>query len=205
MIGRSILPHLVFPMGDFEKSQVRVKAEQLGLHSAESEESQEICFIPNDDYIAQLEEMSPELVKAGKIIDSSGNVLGEHQGIHRYTIGQRRGLKVAMGKPYYVTKLNAEDNTVTLGPKEEVLSKNLIAQDTNWLMDTPSEPFRANVKIRYNHSGAMALVHPKANHVEIEFDEPISAITPGQLAVFYLKNDIGSQVAGSAWIKQAHD
>jgi tRNA-specific 2-thiouridylase len=205
MIDKSILPHLVFPMGDFDKNEVREKAAKIGLHASKSKESQEICFIPDDDYIAELEKMSPELIKPGKIIDSSGNVLGEHNGIHRYTIGQRRGLRIAMGKPYYVIKLDAENNTVTLGLKEEVMHKKLIANNTNWLIEKPYEPFSATVKIRYNHNGAMAKVNPKENHVEIEFDEPISAITPGQLAVFYLKNDLGAQVAGGAWIERAFD
>jgi tRNA-specific 2-thiouridylase len=170
------------------------------LHSAQSKESQEICFIPDDDYVAVLEKRCPELVRRGNIIDSSGKVLGEHNGIHRFTIGQRRGLRVAMGKPYYVTKIDADSNTVTLGPKEEVMQKKLRATGTNWLIDEPVLPFRAKVKIRYNSKGAFAAVIPKEDHVIIEFDEPVSAITPGQLAAFYIQEEKNNRLIGGGWI-----
>jgi len=200
MIQKDMLPNIVLPMGDYSKDQTREMATKLGLLSAQSNESQEICFIPDDDYVAVLEKRCPELVRRGKIINSSGKVLGEHNGVHRFTIGQRRGLRVAMGKPYYVTKIDAESNTVMLGPKEEVMQKKLRATNTNWLIDEPVLPFRAKVKIRYNSKGALAIITLKNNHVMVEFDEPVSAITPGQLAAFYIQEEKNNRLIGGGWI-----
>jgi tRNA-specific 2-thiouridylase len=200
MIRKEMLPNIVLPMGDYSKNQTRRMAAKFGLHTAQSEESQEICFIPSDDYVAVLEQRCPELVRRGKIVDSSGRILGEHNGVHRFTIGQRRGLRVAMGRPYYVTKIDAESNTVTLGPKEEVMQNKLRATDMNWLIDQPVLPFRAKVKIRYNSKGAYATVVPKDNHVIVEFDEPVSAITPGQLAAFYIQEEKNNRLIGGGWI-----
>ncbi|MFA5422476.1 MAG: tRNA 2-thiouridine(34) synthase MnmA [Phycisphaerae bacterium] len=205
MLNREILPHLIFPVGEQTKQQTRQKAHELGLISAERQESQEICFIPDDDYVAVLEKLAPELLREGNIIDSSGKILGTHKGIHRFTIGQRRGLRVAMGKPWYVVHLDAKTNTVTLGPKEELMHKKLIAAGVNWLIDPPGESFRAKIKIRYNHSGLSGTVHVRSGNIEVEFDEKISAITPGQLAVFYTEHACGSRVAGGAWIERAFD
>jgi len=168
-------------------------------------ESQGICFIPDDDYVAVLEQRCPELVRKGSIVDSSGKVLGEHNGVHRFTIGQRRGLRVAMGKPYYVVKIDAESNTVTLGPKEEVMHSKLWATGVNWLTDEPMLPFRAKVKIRYNDRGAPAMVSPQENSVAIEFDEPNSAITPGQVAAFYVQEGNNSRLIGGGWIDKVEE
>ena len=200
MIDKGMLPNIILPMGDYSKDQTREMAAQFGLHTAQSKESQEICFIPDDDYVAVLEQRCPELVHKGDIVDSSGKVLGEHNGVHRFTIGQRRGLRVAMGRPYYVTKIDADSNTVTLGPKEEVMQKALRATGTNWLIDEPVLPFRAKVKIRYNSSGALATVTPQDNSVAVEFDEPVLAITPGQLAAFYIQEEKNNRLIGGGWI-----
>jgi len=200
MIRKEMLPNIVLPMGDYSKDQTRQMAAEFGLHTAQSSESQEICFIPDDDYVAVLEQRCPELVRKGNIVDSSGKVLGEHNGVHRFTIGQRRGLRVAMGRPYYVTKIDAESNTVTLGPKEEVMQKKLRATAANWLIDEPVSPFRAKVKIRYNSKGALATVTPQDNSVAVEFDEPVSAITPGQLAAFYIQEEKNNRLIGGGWI-----
>ena len=200
MIRKEMLPNIVLPMGDYSKDQTRKMAAKFGLHTAQSSESQEICFIPNDDYVAVLEQRCPELVRKGNVVDSSGRILGEHNGVHRFTIGQRRGLRVAMGKPYYVIKIDAESNTVTLGPKEEVMQNKLRAANTSWLIDKPSAPFRAKVRIRYNSKGAFATVIPHDDHVIVEFDEPVSAITPGQLAVFYIQEEKNNRLIGGGWI-----
>ncbi len=205
MIDREILGHVLFPMGEHTKDQARQIASQLGLGTESKAESQEICFIPNDDYVALLEKEHPELIREGHIIDSQGKVLGTHQGIHRYTIGQRRGLGVAMGVPYYVTNLNAVNNTVVLGPKEEVMHSGLQTGKVNWLIDTPTEPFKATVKIRYNDRGKPAIVFPEDNSARVQFDQPNSAITPGQLAVFYLDRPTARQVAGAGWIENITD
>ena len=201
MIEREVLPHLILPIGDYTKDQTRQLSRQFGLATADREESQEICFIPDDDYVAVLENLLPELAREGSIVDSSGKTLGTHQGIHRYTIGQRRGLRVAMGKPYYVVGLDAKNNTVTLGPKEEVMHKKLIATGVNWLIEPPQDSLRANVKIRYNEKASTGSVYIRDELIEVEFDKPVSAITPGQLAVFYVEQGADWRVAGGAWIE----
>lgn len=200
MVRKEMLPNIILPMGDYSKDKTRQMAAKFGLRTAQSKESQEICFIPDDDYVAVLEQRCPELIRGGSIIDSSGRVLGEHNGVHRFTIGQRRGLRVAMGRPYYVTKIDAESNTVTLGPKEEVMQKKLRATNTNWLIDEPASPFRAKVRIRYNSNGAFATVTPQNNSAIVEFDEPVSAITPGQLAAFYIQEEKNNRLIGGGWI-----
>jgi tRNA-uridine 2-sulfurtransferase len=205
MINRSVLENILFPVGQLDKSQTRKMAESLGLEVSNKPDSQEICFIPDNDYAVRLEKLCPELVHKGNIVDRSGKVLGTHEGIHRFTIGQRRGLKVAMGVPYYVTKLNAPENTVTLGHDKELLHKGLTAEGASWLIDKPSESFAALIKIRYNHRPVSGYVHPETDIVKVVFDESIRAITPGQAVVFYLKNEKGLKVAGGAWIKETFD
>jgi tRNA-specific 2-thiouridylase len=200
MVRKEMLPNIVLPMGNYSKDKTRQMAAKFGLRTAQSKESQEICFIPNDDYVAMLEQRCPELVRSGSIIDSDGRVLGEHNGVHRFTIGQRRGLRVAMGIPYYVMKIDAESNTVTLGTKEEVMRKKFRAANINWLIDEPASPLRAKVKIRYNSNGAFATVTPQNNSVIVEFDEPVSAITPGQLATFYIQEEKNNRLIGGGWI-----
>ncbi|MBC8481522.1 MAG: tRNA 2-thiouridine(34) synthase MnmA [Planctomycetes bacterium] len=200
MIKKQVLPHILLPLANISKEQTIEMAKQLGLHIEGRKESQEICFIPDDDYITAIEQLCPDLASPGDIIDSDGNILGQHHGIHRYTIGQRRGLKIAMGIPYYVTKIDVETNTVTLGPKQQVMHKRFKATDCNWLIEKPSQSFRARVKVRYNSPCSMATVNIKGPDAFVEFDEQVSAITPGQLTAFYIDDDFGSRVAGSAWI-----
>jgi tRNA-specific 2-thiouridylase len=203
MIDRSVLDHVVLPLGDYSKDRTRRVAAKLGLGTEGRAESQEICFIPDDDYVALLEARHPELVREGRIVDRGGRLLGLHQGVHRYTIGQRKGLRVAMGKPYYVTQIDATNNTVVLGPKSEVMHRRLRTGRANWLVDEPREPFRATVKIRYNGGGRPGTVFPDEAGVHVEFDEPNTAVTPGQLAVFYIDQDGIRRVAGAGWIDQA--
>ncbi len=208
MIDSKILPYIILPMGSFSKTQTREMAAKFGLDTAQKAESQEICFIPDHDYAEAIERQWPELVKDGNIIDSSDNILGEHHGIHRFTIGQRKGLRIAMGKPCYVVKIDAQSNTVTLGPKEELMHGRLHATDVNWLIDEPSiqsgaASFLIRVKIRYNDKGASAKVILQGDGVLVEFDEPKSAITPGQLAAFYVQEGNNSRVIGAGWIDKA--
>jgi tRNA-specific 2-thiouridylase len=205
MIDRAVLGSVIFPVGRFDKNQIRKKAKSLGLEVNNKPDSQEICFMPNDDYKAGLESLCPELVRQGNIIDSSGKILGTHNGIHNFTIGQRRGLGIAMGVPWYVTKLDALENTVTLGPKEELLHKGLIAVRPNWLIDRPSQAFAALIKTRYNDEAVPGCVYPDKEIVKIVFDQPVAAITPGQAAVFYLRDEKSLKVAGAGWIKEAFD
>jgi tRNA-specific 2-thiouridylase len=169
MVNKEILGDIVLPMGNRSKKEVRELAAEFGLGTEHRAESQEICFIPDNDYAAAIEQRCPELVRHGKIVDSSGRILGEHNGVHRFTIGQRRGLGVAMGKPYYVVRIDAESNTVTLGPREEVMHRKLLAVGVNWLIDEPRSAFRATVKIRYNDSGGAGLVVPQGETVNWPF------------------------------------
>jgi tRNA-specific 2-thiouridylase len=200
LINRSVVEHILLPMAQFTKEQTKEQATRLGLGLEHKEESQEICFIPNDDYVALLEQHCPELVSEGLIVDCSGKQLGTHQGIHRFTIGQRRGLGVAMGVPYYVTHLDAATNTVILGPKDEVLHQTLKAKDVNWLTLPPTIPFNAKVKIRYNGRGSLARVTPQGESVLVDFEHPTLAITPGQAVVFYTREPANARVLGGGWI-----
>lgn len=204
MVRRQVLAHILLPMAQLTKTETRRLAGQFGLVTEQKEDSQEICFIPDNDYTAMLEQWCPGILQKGKIVDTQGNKLGEHEGISKFTIGQRRGLRVAMGEPMYVVRIDAETNTVVLGRKEDVMSLGLIADSFNWLMDTPGEPFRSVVKVRYNHSGTDATVHPlENNQIRVIFDTPLSAITPGQAAVVYVRRPDGLQVAGGGWIRQS--
>ena len=205
MIDKNVLPYLILPMGDYLKKQTREMAAKFGLGTERKAESQEICFIPDDNYIGVLEQRCPEAVRKGRIVDSSGNVLGEHSGVHRFTIGQRHGLRVAMGRPYYVVKIDAKSSTITLGPKEELMHRQLWATDVNWLIPQPTSPFRAKVKIRYNDKGALATISPNENGVLVDFDEPNRAITPGQVAAFYIQEGNNNRLAGGGWIERVGD
>lgn len=205
MINRSVLPYLIFPLGEFDKNQTRQMAKKLGISVSEKADSQEICFIPDNDYAGKLEQLTPEVTKSGNIIDSAGKILGTHTGIYHFTIGQRRGIKVAMGTPWYVTKLDSETNTVTLGQSDELFHKTLIASNPNWLIDDPKKEFAANVKIRYNHKAVSGIVYPMQDSVKVVFDNPLRAITPGQAVVFYIDTPKGQKVAGGAWIDKAID
>ncbi len=201
MVRRQMLSHIILPMGEYSKEQTRQKAEKLGFNFARDCESQEICFLPKD-WVSVLERRCPEVVREGEIIDTQGEVIGTHKGVHQYTIGQRRGLGVAMGKPCYVTKIDAMRNIVTLGPKEEVMKRSFSVKRVNWLIDAPTSAFRGKVKIRYNSYCDIGTIYPGGEITEVGFDEPVSAITPGQLAVFYLQEESGNKVAGGGWIEK---
>jgi len=203
-VEREKLEKILLPIGEYRKSEVRDLAVKMNLPVHEKGESQEICFVPDDDYARLVAERAPELCRVGKVIDTQGKILGEHQGVFRYTIGQRRGLGIALGEPAYVVRLDAENNTVVLGSREELLQQKLGADGVNWLVEPePREPFTAIVQIRYNHRGAKGKVTPLfevgeiGKRVQVDFDEPVSAVTPGQAAVFY----IDDMVVGGGWIE----
>jgi len=199
MINREMLSNILLPMGDYTKEKTRKLFKKFDLGCEHREESQEICFLPKN-WESVLEERHPELVRKGNIIDSSNSVLGQHQGTHRFTIGQRRGLGVAMGEPYYVKKIDADTNTVTLGPKEEVMHNSLVAKDLNWMADKPQDSFHGVVQVRYNSRGKNATIYPEKGYVKIDFAEKVLAATPGQLAVCYNKDENGEKVVFGGWI-----
>ena len=186
-INPTVRQRLVLPIGEFEeKAQVRELARGLGLSVHDKPDSQEICFVPDDDYVAFLAERAPEAMKGGRILSTAGDVLGEHEGYARYTIGQRRGLGVACGHPMYVVKIDADSGDVTLGNREESCTRTLTASECVWHVEPPAESFDAMVQIRYNHRGALAKVTPLPDgRFAAEFAEPVHAITPGQAAVIY--------------------
>ncbi len=196
------LSRTLFPLGDWTKEQVREKARALGLRVAEKPESQEICFVPNKDYAAFIERQVPVgRLRPGVVVDAAGRVLGRHGGVHRFTIGQRRGLGLSgLAFPLYVTAIDAERAQVRVGPKEELGSRGLIARGVHWVGKTAPAEEKLGVQIRYRHPPLRAKVRScGAGEVEVRFEEAFPAVAPGQAAVFYL----GDEVVGGGWIERA--
>ena len=191
------LSRILLPIGEVDdKSRVRQIARRLGLNVHDKPDSQEICFVSDDDYVGLLRSRAPQALKPGPIVDSAGKELGRHEGFAQFTIGQRHGLKVAAGRPMYVTCIDPESGAVTIGPKEEVMKRRLTASAANWHCDVP-ERFDATVQVRYNHAGAPGQVRIKDNdRFEVEFVDPVAAVTPGQAAVVY----DGECLLGGGWI-----
>jgi tRNA-specific 2-thiouridylase len=198
------LSRAFFPLGELSKSDARQAARDSHLAVAEKKESQEICFVPDGDYAGFIdgylaaEAQTNRLPGEGEIVTSEGSVIGTHGGIHRYTIGQRRGIGIASSRPLYVLGVDAGENRVVVGYDDELLGDEFTAAGVNWIaMDNPTKPVRAEVRIRYRHTAAPATVTPRPNsRVIVKFDEPQRAITPGQATVFYR----GDEVVGGGWI-----
>ena len=190
---------MLLPIGEIDdKRRVRQIALDLGLDVHDKPDSQEICFVPDDDYINFLRQRTPEALRPGQIVDSSGKVLGRHEGYACYTIGQRRGLRIAAGVPMYVVDIDPVSACVTIGPREEVLTRRCRALKANWHGQVP-EQFDATVQIRYRHAGAAARVRAMDNDAfEVDFEEDVSAVTPGQAAVVY----DGDVLLGGGWIER---
>jgi tRNA-uridine 2-sulfurtransferase len=189
----------LFPVGHLEKAEVRRLAAERGLPTADKPESQEICFVPDGDYAGFVERQSAPEDRAGPILDRAGRTLGEHDGIHRYTVGQRKGLGLTARRPLYVLAVVPATRAVVVGDEEDLLSGRLVAREVNWLsIPPPTDAFRARVKIRYRHEEAAATLRPLADgRVEAHFDAPQRAVTPGQAAVFY----DGEVCLGGGWIE----
>ncbi|HXW18509.1 MAG TPA: tRNA 2-thiouridine(34) synthase MnmA [Candidatus Acidoferrales bacterium] len=192
-----------FPLGDLTKSEVREIARESKLPVAEKPESQEICFVPTGNYVQfigsyLLEQGRPDATDSGEIVTTDGQVLGRHGGLHRFTIGQRKGLGIATGRPLYVLELDRERNRVVVGEDRELRRQNCNLRDVNWIpFEAPDAPVRATVKIRHRHDPAHATVTATGNRTaSLVFDDPQRAITAGQAAVFYS----GEQVLGGGWI-----
>ena len=199
------LARTMFPLGGMAKSDVRVLAKDLGLPVADKNDSQEICFVPNGDYAAfidayfQEQGMNPAAAQ-GEIVDTDGEVLGRHEGTHHFTVGQRKGLRLAVAEPLYVIATEPATQRVIVGRGNELMRSSLMAAQVNWVsIAEPKEPRIAQVKIRNKHQAASATLIPQGveNKVSVIFDQPQRAITPGQAAVFY----DGDLVLGGGWIE----
>jgi tRNA-specific 2-thiouridylase len=197
---RDRLGHMLLPIGEMEKPAVREMAEQLGLPVFDKPDSQEICFVPDQDYAALVERHTAGGLGEGTIRDRDGQVIGRHAGQARFTIGQRRGIGVALGYPIYVTGKDPATNTVTVGPKEDLLATACEADQTNWHVDPPEDWRPCTVKVRYNSPPVSGAVRATADDaLAVRFDAPVEAVTPGQAVVCY----DGEMVLGGGWITAA--
>ena len=208
------LSRILFPVGDYQKDEIRRIAEGEGLKTAHKPESQEICFVPDGDYSGFIQRHAGEvnqgflpvlnhLEKEGPIVFRDGTEIGRHQGVFRFTIGQRKGLGIAHHSPLYVMALDIETNTVTAGYKEDVFSRGLIAERINWIPSNPlSKSMKVKVRIRSNHreaSAELSAYREDSRCVQVVFEEPQLAVTPGQAAVFY----DGERILGGGWIRNS--
>ncbi len=187
VLGQDKLKHALFPVGDYTKPEIRWIAEKHGLPTASRKDSQDLCFLAGEDYRNFLKRNAAEMLKPGEIVTRDGRLLGEHNGLANYTIGQRKGLGVDSPVPLYVLGKNIGNNTLVVGTQDELGSTELTAYDVSWVSgESPAEPFRADVKIRYTAKEAEALVVPmEGNQVQVRFDAPQRDVTAGQAAVFY--------------------
>lgn len=193
------LSHTLMPVGNYHKDEIRDMAEKLGLPVASKPDSQEICFIPDHDYASFIEEYTGKTMKPGNFVDLDGNVLGRHKGISHYTVGQRKGLNLAMGYPVFVVAIRPETNEVVLGNGQDVFTDVVRCNKLNWMAldGVGEEEVSVNAKIRYSHKGAPCKIRRIGEDmVECRFDEPVRAATPGQAVVFYQ----GDHVAGGGTI-----
>jgi tRNA-specific 2-thiouridylase len=192
------LSRSLFPLGSLTKPEVRELAARFNLRVAEKKESQEICFIPDNDYVRFIEAERSFGDLSGDIVTRDGTVVGRHQGAHRYTVGQRRGLGIAWKEPLYVLGVDALRRRVVVGPKEELYRVDLTAADLNWIMPAPDAEFATTCRIRYRHQPVPCRVTPlEGDRVKVRFDRPEKSITPGQAVVFYQ----GDRVLGGGWIE----
>jgi tRNA-uridine 2-sulfurtransferase len=192
------LAHAVFPVGSMTKPEVRAEARRLGLDVADKPDSQEICFVPDGNYASFVAGRAPEVARAGAIVDERGTMLAQHAGVHRFTVGQRKGLGVSAGTPLYVLKIDAKTSTVTVGPRQRLDRTVLTASGVNWIsVDEPANWLPVSAQIRHRHlpaAGRVRAIDP--GRAEVVFDTPQPAITPGQAVVFY----DGDIVVGGGWI-----
>lgn len=187
VLGQDKLKHALFPIGDYPKPEIRAIAERFGLPTASRKDSQDLCFLAGEDYRNFLQRNLPEILQPGSIETLDGNVIGEHNGLANYTIGQRKGLGVASPVPLYVIAKNAKNNSLIVGTQEEMGTTELTVRDVNWVSgDVPAESFHAEVKIRYTAKEVPAWVTPMdGGQAKVTFEAPVRDATQGQAAVFY--------------------
>lgn len=199
-IQRELLPRLMFPVGEYRKDEIRRIAERLGLRVAAKRDSQEICFVPDQDHARFVRQHRAPLDTSGEIVTTDGTVVGHHAGIERYTVGQRKGLRLAFGEPRYVVRIEPESRRIVIGGYEDLARSELTAAKANWLTaePLPAAGFRAHVKIRYRSRPGDATVELlPGRRFRVRFDEPCHGIAPGQAAVCYQ----GDRVLGGGWIE----
>jgi tRNA-specific 2-thiouridylase len=196
-LNQQMLSRAVFPLGAFYKAETRALSRKLGIRPVVAKESQDICFINNCTYGEFLARQPGFNSQKGPVEDINGHVIGEHQGLHRYTIGQRRGINIPASEPYYVIRIDAEQNRLVVGFKQDAFSATSHVEDIQWIHEPPPQPMRVMTRIRYRHEAAPSQLTPLGEHAaRIRFEAPQSAITPGQAAVFY----DGDAVLGGGWI-----
>ncbi|MDF3066445.1 MAG: tRNA (5-methylaminomethyl-2-thiouridylate)-methyltransferase [Polyangiaceae bacterium] len=198
MLPESTLSRLCFPLGDSGKAEVRAEALQLALPGAEKGESQELCFVPTGRYDTFVGERANERVRPGPIVDEGGKVVGQHAGVHRFTVGQRRNLGVALGKPSYVVSIDAEAGRIELGPVEKLMATSADLSDVSLASDV-TLPLDCEVQVRYRGTPLGARVVKTEGGVRVRFEKPVQAVVPGQFAVFYA----GDRVLGGGLIRRA--
>jgi len=200
-VKRERLDKILLPIGSMQKSAVRHLAKQLGLPVFDKPDSQEICFVPDNNYASLIKQRTPDRVSEGDVLDTAGSVVGRHEGQQGFTIGQRRGVAVSLGHPVYVIDKDPVANTITIGTREELLVSGLEADQMNWLVDLPpEEPTDCCVKIRHNSKAVGARMHVTDHTTfRIEFNKPQQAVTPGQAVVCYQDN----RVLGGGWITKS--
>jgi tRNA-specific 2-thiouridylase len=199
-LRRELLSRVLLPVGHFEKSAIRTLARELALPVHSKADSQEICFIPDDDYLKFVRSRRPETDNSGTIVDVSGKTVARHEGIEGFTIGQRRGLGIAVGEPRYVVNIEPATKIVTIGPREALEKPGLIASKFNWQALKPDGPTACLAQIRAHHRAVPATVVPlEGDRAEVRFESPQSAVTPGQIVAVYQ----GDIVMGGGWIDRA--
>jgi tRNA-specific 2-thiouridylase len=199
------LDYLRFPLGKIEKQETRNIASKLSLNVANKPDSQDICFVPNGDYSSVIKKFRPESFKPGDILDLSGKKLGEHEGIINYTIGQRKGIKISSTDPLYVVNIDADKNTILVGPKESLIIKNLYLRDLNVLGS--QDEFKKNIFIKVRSTGKLleSKITFKNNIANVEIIDGETGISPGQACVFYSKDDFGDKLLGGGWISKTEN
>jgi tRNA-specific 2-thiouridylase len=197
-IERRLLGRLMFPVGEHRKEEIRRIATQLGFRVADKRDSQEICFVPDQDHARLVRRLRGPVARSGDVVTTSGEVVGRHDGIERFTVGQRKGLGIAFGQRRFVVRIEPQTNRVVVGTREELARTELTAGKANWLVAPPCASLRSQVKIRYRSSALPATVEPLSEvRFRVHFDEPCYGVAPGQAAVCY----DGDRVLGGGWIE----
>ena len=199
------LDYLRFPLGEIDKSETRTIAEKLKLNVASKPDSQDICFVPNGDYASVIKKFRPDSFKPGKILDLQGRQLGEHDGIINYTIGQRKGIKIASNNPLYVINIDADNNTIIVGGKECLEVKKIKLRDLNVLGSNKELNKVINIKVRSTGRLLKAKINILKNFADVEILDKETGISPGQACVFYSKDDVGDKVLGGGWIHKTYN